>query len=49
MSSSVEKDAYPTEDRTLVGHTLGDDLNDKDAPISSPSWEEIAALFRQVP
>ena len=37
MSSSIEKDAYPTEDETLVGHTPSGDLNDKDASISSPN------------
>lgn len=37
MSSSIEKDAYLTEDGTLVGYTPGGDLNDKDASISSPN------------
>ncbi|RVW26297.1 hypothetical protein CK203_107160 [Vitis vinifera] len=35
--------------QTPIVHTPGDDINDKDAPISSPSWEETAALLRQVP
>lgn len=49
MSSSAEKDACPTQDRTPVGLPPGNDINDKDAPISSPNWEEMAALLRQVP
>lgn len=37
------------EDETPIAHTLGGDINEKDAPISSPNWEEIAALLRKVP
>lgn len=48
-SSYAEKDACPAEDGTLVVHTLGGDINDKNASISSPSYEEIAALLKQVP
>ena len=50
MSSFVEKDARPEQERT-AGQTLGDDNNDKDVPVSSPtpSWEEIATLLKQVP
>lgn len=47
--SSAEKDAFPTQDMTPIGHTLNDDINDKDVPISFPSWEEITTLLRQVP
>lgn len=48
-SSYAEKDACPTEDGTPVGHTLGGDINDKNASISSPSYEEITTLLKQVP
>lgn len=49
VSSSVEKDAFPAQDKTPIGHTLDDNINDKDVPISFPSWEEITTLLRQVP
>lgn len=48
VSSSAE-DTCPAKDGTPVGHTLGGDINDKVAPISSPSRKEIVALLRQVP
>lgn len=47
-NSYAEKDACPTEDETPVGHTLGGDINDKNASISSPPCEEIAKLLNQV-
>lgn len=49
VSSFAEKDACPAQDKTPIGHTLDDDINDKDVPISFPSWEEITTLLRQVP
>ena len=49
MSSSAEKDACPTQDRTPVSLPPGNDINDKDAPISFPNQEEMTALLRQVP
>lgn len=39
VSSSTEKDVCPMEDRTPIGHTSGDDINDKDVLINSPNWE----------
>lgn len=49
VSSSTEKNACPTKDGILVGHTLGGDINEKGIPISFPIWEEINALLRKVP
>ena len=48
VSSSAE-DTCSAEDGTTVGHTPGGDINDKVAPINSPSQNEIVALLRQVP
>ena len=48
VSSSAE-DTCSAEDGTPVGHTPGGDINDKVAPINSPSQNEIVALLRQVP
>lgn len=39
VSSSTEKDVLSVEDKTPIGHTLGNDINDKDIPINSLSWE----------
>lgn len=36
-SSSVENDTCPMENETLVAHILDDDINEKDASISSPN------------
>lgn len=36
-SSSTAKDACSMEDETPIAHTLGGDINEKDAPISSPN------------
>lgn len=51
VSSFVEKDSCLMQEITFVGQTLGEDMNDKDAPVSSstPSQEEITVLLRQVP
>lgn len=35
-------------DGTLAA-TLGGDINEKDASISPPSWEEIATLLKTIP
>ena len=50
VSFSAEKDACPVQEMTSIGQTPGDDLTDKNAPVSSPaiSWDEIAALLKQV-
>lgn len=36
VSSSTEKNACPTKDGILIGHTLGGDINEKGVPISFP-------------
>lgn len=37
VSSSAEKDVYLVREMTYIGQTTGDDLTDKNAPISSPA------------
>lgn len=51
VNFSIEKNVGPKYEKTFVDQTLGDDNNDKDAPINSPipSWEEMAALLKHVP
>lgn len=48
VSSFIEKDSCPVQKRTSIDRTPGDDHNDKDASISSPtpSWEEIVELLK---
>lgn len=50
VSSSAEKDVYLVLKMTYIGQTAGDDLIDKNAPISSPAlgWDEITTLLKQV-
>ncbi|KAL6331195.1 hypothetical protein AAG906_009623 [Vitis piasezkii] len=50
VSSSAEKDVYPVLEMTSIGQTAGNDLTDKNAPISSPvlGWDEITTLLKQV-
>lgn len=47
-SCFIEKDACLEGDKTLAA-TSGGDINEKDALISSPSWEEIVVLLKKVP
>lgn len=47
-SSFVKRDASSVENRTPT-ITPGGDINEKDVPISFPSWKEIAALLKKVP
>lgn len=49
VSSFAKKNVCSTEDGIPVSHTLGGDINEKDAPISSPSRDEIKVLLRKVP